>query len=124
MEKNSITTVQMNLCCLLPILLGFDTKYSTELLSLKFLPLVYHHNHPLAATFLQWHSWGPHTFLQLKFYIFLELHTVQLGLILLTDLSFLPSKVYPVSMTTYWCRFLQAIYFYQQILILYFLPHH
>ena len=47
--KILIMTIQVNLCCLLHILLRFGTKFVLFLL-LKFIQLSYHHSHFLSAT--------------------------------------------------------------------------
>ena len=47
--KILIMTIQANLCCLLHVLLGFSTKFP-EFSFLKFVLLIYHHSHFLAAT--------------------------------------------------------------------------
>jgi len=65
MVKILMVTIQMNLCCLLHVSLGFGTN-SPELL-LNFLPLAYHHSHFLATTWISRlfphpHSWDLHTF--------------------------------------------------------------
>jgi len=62
-----ITTIKVNLCCLLHISLGFGTKFT---LLLKNFPLAYHHSHFLATTldftsFFTMAFLGPHPFLQL-----------------------------------------------------------
>jgi len=48
MEKFLITTIQVNLCCLLHVSLGFGTKF-TRIVVIKILPLTYHHSHFLAT---------------------------------------------------------------------------
>ena len=67
MAKILITTIQVNLHCLLQ---GFGTTVDSPELLLNFLPLTYHHSHFLAATFdshlfSPWPFWGRTLFLQL-----------------------------------------------------------
>jgi len=63
--KNLITTIQENLCCLLPISLGFGTKFiwiaiiKIFTIDLPSQPFLGHHLG--FHIFLQWPSWG-HTF--------------------------------------------------------------
>jgi len=67
MAKFLITTIQVNLCCLLHVSLGFGTKFT--LLLLKILPLAYHHSHFLAAT-LDFTSFTTMAFLGLHIFFY------------------------------------------------------